>query len=213
MLLEILDKLECPVCGENIDPNKLEGDMTEIRIVDGLVNCYNSHSWQVREEVLRFDQENSDEEMQLLDYDKTGFPSTEMVGEMERGEFLTKFNEYVDSFPMDNDQILKVSGSSILFFKYLKENNRKIIVTHPNEGILRQIQVLAVRKQIYNNMAFIRAYDATLNSSVNNLYLFFKKEDVPELNEDDIAIIFDQSLDGEIIWTGEKFSLFESSKL
>jgi hypothetical protein len=208
MLLKILKKLACPLCNEPQNW-QINGDLTEVRIVDGVVTCKNSHSWQVREEILRFDQQNSDEEMQFLDRDKTGFPSTELVPELERGNFLTKFNEYVDSFPLDTLVLLKVTGPSILFFKYIRENQRPILVVNPDEGVLRQIQVLAARKQIYKNMSFIRAEDANLSSRTNSLRFYFSAGSNPTLNKEDTAILFDTGGKGTIIWKSEEMSLFE----
>ncbi|MHA2089244.1 MAG: hypothetical protein ACW98K_00170 [Candidatus Kariarchaeaceae archaeon] len=208
MLLQILDKITCPICKDESRRWEIEGDMTELRIVDGTVTCPNNHVWQVREEVLRFDKENSDEEMQLLDYDKTGFPLTTLVGELERADFLAKLNEYITTMELFPDELLKVTGSSILFFKYLEENSSKILVVYPDEGILRQIQVIVSRKQIYNNMAFVRSDDVDLVADGRSIYLFQDPNNL-SLKSNDIALVLDQSDKGINLWNGELASLKE----
>lgn len=209
MLLHVLDKITCPTCKDDSRLWKMEGDITELRIVDGTITCPNNHIWKIREEILRFDKESSDEEMQLLDYDKTGFPSTELVGEQERADFLAKLNEYVFTMELIPDELLKVTGSSILFFKYLKENSCKILVVHPDEGILRQLQVIVARKQLYHNMAFIRCDDVDMLGAGRSIYLFQDPDNLPPLKSNDIALVLDQSNKGTDLWTGSHASLRE----
>jgi uncharacterized protein YbaR (Trm112 family) len=209
MLLDILDMLTCPICKNEQSIWKMEGNVTNTRIVDGKITCPSSHTWQVREEVLRLDREISDEDMLLLDHEKTGFPPVDKVGELERGDFLEKFNNYVASFPFASNKLLKITGSPILFFNYIKENPQKILVIHPDEGILRQIQVMAAKKQIYNNMSFVRAKDVELLGANRCLHLFEDVSSLQKLSKNEIALAFGKQEDGNPIWNGERMSLVE----
>jgi len=199
MLLKVLDTLECPKCNQTSRLWKLQGEVTETRITNGKVTCPDDHSWQVVEEVLRLDVENSEEEMIFLDHPRTGFPKE--VKENERFEFLTVIQDIVKGIDIDSETVIKVRGESILFFKYMKAYDNKFVVVHQNEGILRQLQETAARKQMYNQMSFVRAVNLNLIGEVNSINLF------TEPDSDTVSIILGLSEKGELKWEGSETAL------
>lgn len=204
MLLKVLDGLTCPKCQSASKIWKLEGDVSDTRVADAKAICPQDHIWQVREEILRFDSEKSDEDMIFLDHDRTGFPKE--VGELERGDFLFKIEDYFENIKFDSQHVL-IKGEPILYFKYMKPGDQQLITVYPNEGILRQLQVLAVKKQFYSNASFIRAKDASMLGDVSKLVIFQKVEDNKDLNKGDRVLQFkkkEESAKGKIIWEGEK---------
>lgn len=200
MLLKILDLLECPACNKASRIWKLDGEVTETRITNGKVICPEDHSWSVKEEILRFDEQNDGEEMQFLDHPRTGFPKP--VGEKERFNFLDSFGNYVKSLEFGEDEIVKLRGDSILFMKYVKDDKPEYIICHPNEGILRQLQETAARKRMYDSMAFVRVNDVNTLGNVISINNF---DD--EIKNDDIAFLLTKKEKGKVLWEGSKVNL------
>jgi len=205
MLKKHLDLLECPVCQA---AKRLwtisEGDLTDTRIANGKISCPQGHIWQITEDILRMDNEKSEEEMIFNDRPLTGFPSEPT--ENERGEFLMAFEKLTIEFVKFSDKPLIVKGNSVLFFKYMQNNEREIIVVHPHEGVLRQIQELVARKMMYNQISFIRSEDAQfIPIDSYTLHVFPKNTD--NLKADDFAATLNPTMQGETYWTGESSSL------
>jgi hypothetical protein len=175
----------------------MEGDLTDKRIANGVVTCPDDHSWQISEEILRFDKEKSDEPMQYNERPRTGFPGE--VEEQERLEFLPSLQEFVEGLHFEDDQLIKITGDAILFLKYLSNNNANFLIVNTDEGILRQLQEIAARKRMYDQMSFIRAEDINLIGSVNTIQLFPSSIDQKLTNTLFIGFI-DQ---GREIWAGE----------
>ena len=195
MLLKMLDLLECPKCSQTSRLWKLSGELTDSRITNGKVICPNDHSWRVMEEILRFDKIDSDEEMEFLDHPRTGFPKE--VNEDERFEFLTTASKIIKSLEIDENALIKIRGNSILFFKFMNDYENKFVIIHPNEGILRQLQESAARKQMYDKMSFIKAHNANLIGPIFSINLF-EKYDI----SDSITISLDSEAEGVIKWQG-----------
>ena len=210
MLQKHLDILECPVCKA---AKRLwtitEGDLTDVRIANGKISCPQGHVWQVTEDVLRMDREKSEEEMIFNDRPLTGFPSEPT--ENERGEFLMEFDKLTTEFVKFSEKPLIVKGNSVLFFKYMPTNEREIIVVHPEEGVLRQIQELVARKMMYSNVSFIRSEDAQF-IPIGSYTIHIFPKDLTNIEADDFVATLNPTMQGETYWTGESSSLILHQK-
>ncbi len=205
MLLRYIDVLECPTCKATARLWKIQGDLTDTRMANGTITCPNDHSWNVTEDVLRMDKENSDEDMIFNDHPLTGFPKS--ITESDRGSFLIAFEEYIDNFIRNSDKTLVVKGNSILFFKYIPSVDRDIIVIHPDEGILRQIQELVAKKRMYDKLSCIRADNAALLGDFVYLNFFPDENELLNMKRGEKAFILDPEMPGEEIWAGINASL------
>jgi uncharacterized protein YbaR (Trm112 family) len=210
MLKKHLDLLECPICQE---AKRLwtisEGDLTDTRIANGKITCPQGHVWKITEDILRMDKESSVEEMIFNDRPLTGFPSEPTEG--ERGYFLMEFEKLTTEFIKFSDKPLIVKGNSVLFFKYVPTSEREIIVVHPDEGVLRQIQELVAKKMIYNQISFIRSEDAQfIPIDSNTIHIF--PESTKNMKPEDFVATLDPTMQGETYWTGESSSLILHQK-
>jgi len=177
----------------------LKGEVTDDRITNGEVICPNDHVWIVKEEILRFDTEKSDEPMEFLDHPRTGFPKA--VDEQERFDFLDEFQELVSNLQFNEEDIVKICGDPILFLKYLKKQTARFLVVYPDEGTLRQLQEIAARKRMYDQMAFIRADDVGALNMITGLHVFDSKP------EADIEILLKKDETIQPVWSGNQVDL------
>ena len=200
MLLQLLDILACPKCGSASRLWKLKGELTDTRITNGEVICPKDHTWIVKEEILRFDEEHSDQPMEFLEHPRTGFPNE--VGEQERFDFFDVYENAINNVGFETEDIVVVTGDPILFMKYLKEQQQsRFIIAYPDEGTLRQLQETAARKRMYDQMAFVKAENVGYIGNVKSIHLL-DKNTAPGKN-----IILVKEPVGEVLWTGEETSL------
>lgn len=196
MLMKYIDALACPVC-KATRLWKLDGDFTDERMATGKVICPNKHTWYVQEEVMRLDEENSDEDMQFLNHPLTGFPTE--IDEKARGEFLIALRKFVEDFVQKEDTPLVLLGSPILFMKYLPQTERDIIIVNSSEGILRQVQEIAVSKRLYKQVSAIRAENVDLQ--IPNAQMIYVFDEIPEnLGSNEHALLLERDPSANIIW-------------
>ncbi len=202
MILKILDILGCPKCGDASRYWKLQGEVTDTRITNGSVFCKNEHEWNVTEEILRFDNEKSTEEMQFSDHPRTGLPDRKKVMESERLSFLDAFEEAVQSLPFDQHEIIKIAGDPVLFMKYMPSVEKQLLVIYHDEGVLRQLQEIAARKQMYDKMSFVRAKDVNYIGQILSIDVFQEGQGTVQLKLGEFG--------EEYIWKGERSNLYLS---
>jgi len=212
MLLELLDQVACPRCGSSPRLWKLEGDFTQERMANGNVKCPEEHSWKVAEEVLRFDKEENDSEMEFPDRPKTGFPKIGFVSEEERGSFLREFGLFIGEYIRSSTSPLVIFGNSILLFKYIPATERKIIVVNQDESNLRQIQEMAAKKLIYKFVSVIKGSILNLiGKDINVFHSLVLEKQLDSLNDGDTALYFTKEGDETALWRGKNYSLMKET--
>lgn len=211
MLIEHLNLISCPVC-QLSKTWTVDGAIHENRVINGTVKCQNDHKWNVSQEILRFNKEDSSEAIIYSDVEKTGYPT--QVTELERSNFLDFIGPYFKALEF-NTQYILVSGEPILFFRYLEDRSKNYISTYNDEGILRQLHEMAVRRRIYEKHSFIRSKNRITAESTNQL-ITFPKMKFKKLPENSMVLQFipiSEETKGKIIWTGEKYKLEELTNL
>lgn len=206
MLHRHLSNIKCPICklSDNWD---LEGSSNDYHVSDGVISCKNNHKWCVKQEVLRMDNENSNEDIIYFEREMTGYPK--QVNELERSEFLDFIEQYFRNLNFTKETVV-IFGDPILFFRFLSELKIDFITVTNDERILRQLHETTVQKRLHNNHSFIRA-DTLEVSSANLLYLFQNIKDI-NLNPGDVLIQFNSNQNepqGTILWMGKKYFLEE----
>ncbi|MHA2033110.1 MAG: hypothetical protein ACW99A_22655 [Candidatus Kariarchaeaceae archaeon] len=211
MLIEHLNLIPCPICKETYTWN-IDGITHDDRIIEGTVTCGNDHKWNVTQEILRLDKENSSESIVYSDREQTGFPK--FVLEHERSDFLDFIEEYFISITFDKNELI-ISGDAILYYRYSKHETLKPMIVHENEGILRQLHEMAVQKRMHNNHSFIRSKDNVTNEETNQFVIFPKRRYTkPAKNALVLQFILKSEIpQGSIVWVGEKYQLEEISTL
>lgn len=180
--------------------------MTDERLVNGSITCLEGHIWKVVNEILRFDEEDNNEEMKFLDHPLTGFPKD--VSEEERLEFLRTYENEITNLTFNQNRITLLQGDPILFFRYLRSQDSVFVISNPDEGILRQLQEVAVQKMMYSNMAFVKSITVELDTDVDRINLFNEKTNGYlnyHLTKDSIGRVLWQGRDVDFRVEGSRF--------
>jgi len=211
MLIEHLNLLPCPVC-KQLYTWSIDGLTQENRVIEGKVTCGNGHSWKVVQEILRFDKEESLEDIVYSDREKTGYPK--QVGEQERFAFLDSIGSYFKSIKFNHKYVL-VSGEPVLLYRYLEDKSKHYITTYDDEGVLRQLHETAVGNRMHENHSFIRS-QIGIQTDITNKLIIFPKKRVNSIPEKSLILQFipiSEETKGKIIWIGEKYKLEELSNI
>ena len=184
MLHKHLLNIKCPVCKSREKWNS-EGSSNEYHLTDGIISCNNNHKWIIKQELLRLDNENSDEEIIYHEREMTGYPKE--VNESERIEFLEFLAVYFKKLVFSRDTVV-VYGEPILFYRFFNKIEITIITVNKNEKLLRQLHETIVRKRLHNTHSFIRT-DIVNVSSANQFYIF-KNKNGTNLDSGDILVQF-----------------------
>ena len=201
MIFENLNLVKCPLCKNNTKWD-YNGEFTEgsvKRLTNGEIVCDENHTWTICEEILRIDNQKSNENMIYYDTLKTGFPKE--VTEIERTNFINQFRNFTNNLELENNRNYQIYGDTILFLKYVNINAESIVIVNKDEKVLRQLQEIAVNKRIYDKCSFLRSdYDDLIIEGINiNLFL-------PKLRQGH-NFIFSDDEKGEIIWQGKNKNL------
>ena len=157
MKLDIINLLRCPNC-EEADPEgkyKLVGDYNQDKIFDGHITCRNGHSWQVRDEILRFHKESHPEILyDKLDIDENRVSTLpDGLDEQYRRGFREGMLKFVKG--LDED-IYAVTGLIVPFVKALGVTDKLFILFSENEDELRLAQEVVAKNRVYDNFFFVR---------------------------------------------------------
>ncbi len=201
MIFENLNLVKCPLC-KNRTKWDYNGEFTEgsvKRLTNGEIVCDENHTWTICEEILRIDNQKSNENMVYYDTLKTGFPKE--VTEIERTNFINQFRNFANNLELENNRNYQIYGDMILFLKYVNIIAESIVIVNKDEKVLRQLQEIAVNKRIYDKCSFLRSdYDDLIIEGINiNLFL-------PKLRQG-YNFIFSDDEKGEIIWQGKNKKL------
>ena len=201
MIFENLNLVKCPLC-KNSTKWDYNGEFTEglvKRLTNGEIVCDENHTWTICEEILRIDNQKSNENMIYYDTLKTGFPKE--VTEIERTNFINQFRNFANNLELENNRNYQIYGDTILFLKYVNIIAESIVIVNKDEKVLRQLQEIAVNKRIYDKCSFLRSdYDDITIEGINiNLFL-------PKLRQG-YNFIFSDDEKGEIIWQGKNKKL------
>ena len=201
MIFETLNLVKCPLCKNSTKWN-YEGEFTQglvKRLTNGEIVCDDSHTWTICEEILRIDNQKSNENMIYYDTLKTGFPKE--VTEIERTNFINKFRKFTNNLTLESNRNYQIYGDTILFLKYVNIIAESIVIVNKDEKVLRQLQEIAVNKRVYDKCSFLRSnYDDLIIEGTHiNLFL-------PELRQG-YNFIFTDDEKGEIIWQGKNKNL------
>lgn len=202
MKIKFLSWIGCPKCKNS--NWSFEGDFDEKQITNGSIICKKGHKWNVSEEILRFDKEHSDEPMQFLNHPLTGFPKE--VTEDERGEFLDSLSKFIQKFSKKSDMVIYIEGNPILYFNYMQTTSRYLIVANKDEGLLRQIQEMASKKLMYQNLICIKADKVDIaNPHLEKLSIFkYTTKNKPKSYN---VLSFEKDTKENVIWSGKDINL------
>ncbi|MFV2014597.1 MAG: hypothetical protein ACC656_04175 [Candidatus Heimdallarchaeota archaeon] len=211
MLIEHLNLLPCPVCNEFYTWS-VDGITHENQVLEGKVTCGNGQSWKVVQEILRFDKEESSEDIIYSDREKTGYPK--QVREQERLPFLDFIDSYFKSIKFDHKYVL-VSGEPVLLYRYLEDKSKHYITIYDDEGVLRQLHETAVGNRMHENHSFIRS-QMGIQTDITNKLIIFPKRRVNSIPAKSLILQFipiSEETKGKIIWTGEEYKLEELTNI
>ncbi len=207
MKLKIIDLFWCPEClSSGMEFNrkyKVSGDFDESKIFDGFIECNNKHKWQIRDELLRFDQVH--EELMLYDTINADYDSKQIFpSEVARADYRSLreiFNDLTLKLEMKN-KVVMLTGESLPLLDSLETLNFDIVVVHPDESYLRHAQEVAAKRGIYARTFFIlaKSLKALDRESIISVALFGGDQDV------DISFNFKGK--GKSFWSGETGELF-----
>ncbi len=167
MQLKILDMFACPRCvqeGKSSDRKYLvKGDFNEIKIFDGFIECSNNHRWQIRDELLKFDEMASSEYL-YSPYDieyKEISPIPPNVTDFDSFLVIVKM---ATKKAMSQGKIIAVFGFPINFLESLDAVDRPLIVVNENEAILRKSQEIAAKNGFFDFLTVVKAKSVVFNN-------------------------------------------------
>lgn len=197
----------CPICKVENEIWELPGNLLTNRIFDGQIICGQKHQWVIKNEVLRFDQPQNNEDPIYLDNDRTGFPIRKFVSESERGEFLYSFERFVNSDKVISNKI-SLSGDIILFINYLEKVNGEMNLVSSSEGILRSLHETMIRKGLYASINLVSAKNNDFTKNFDTMNINFKESGAEDENfKSNISFHKNENIMGTPIWSGQNYSL------
>lgn len=201
MKQSLLQDIYCPIC--NIREWSFDGYKTDTRFVDGKLRCTDGHNFRITQDIVRFDKENSNEEMIFLDHELTGYPKE--VNEEDRLSFLEALENSLQTLQLSS-KTLQVFGNPILFFRFVKPFDNPCLIMDEDEGILRQVQNQIVQRQMFQNSGFVRSSNLTTD---NVQKISFLSETKSHLNSGDLVYSLVKEIPNEasIVWKSDDFNL------
>ncbi len=153
------------------------GDYNNEKIFDGHITCDSGHSWQVRDEILRFHEESEPLELyDQLEIDESLVSKLpDGVDESDLNDLRVALKRFIDGLDRD---AYAVSGTMLLFSKLLGHTDKLFVMFSPDENELRMIQEVTAKNGVYDNFYFVRHDGFVLNpaTSITRISLFNNEE-------------------------------------